>query len=146
MLSYFKQKLWSKGPPEPFGPPGLFLVSPFSNPSMDPVVLNHKLSLTLERGTLPVTGLSAESVQKTSFSPVFDQFCWIFHKLHRWTAARGSCCSRQSVDSCCTSCSPTDRMAVGRSPDMPRLVPNCSWGWGVGGDQILFISCLFPSP
>lgn len=58
------------------------------------------------------------------FSPVLifvvclDRFCCFHHFLHLWTAAPGSCCSAerlQSVDSCCTWCSPTDGLAVGRS-------------------------------
>lgn len=126
-----KQRLWSEGPLNPSGP---WVCAQKAHSVIHPWILlclianRHSL---WSRGTLPVTGLLAESVQKASFSPVlilhcFDQFCRIFRKLHRRTAAWGSCCSQQSADSCCTSGSPTDRMAVGRSPDMPRLVPNCS--------------------
>lgn len=133
-----------QGAPEPSGPPGLCLLSPFSDSTVDPVVLHNKPSVT------PPALRQPASSCRPCFSPVLILWCSVltnsvgsFTSRVPRTAARGSCCSGERA----------------QTPNSLRIHAALP-GWQGGtrqtcpdlflivhrGHQILFIPCLFYSP
>lgn len=129
---------------------------------VNPVMLNKKLAVVGRHNMLPVTGLLWICAASLFVAVTFFHLFW-FRGVLFWpvlshlsqAASPGSCTrqllvcrmsanSQQSVDSCCTSCSPSDGMAMGYSLNMPRLVFNCASG-GLKSRSNPYLFFFFPT-